>query len=214
MDKIIKNRFKLKIIIVGRVDLADYDLFKKLKEAGVISINFGLESANQDVLDFLNKKSTVEKTKAAITIANKVGIITFGNIIIGAPMETKRHFEVNKKFLKEVPLDFLSLHILKYIYGSHIWDQAYQKGLIKKDEIVVTADKRLANFSTEELINVQKELIKSFYNSPKRILRITYKLLKTFGIGMIYGLFKMYFSRSVYRSSDKFHSAAKQHIHT
>jgi anaerobic magnesium-protoporphyrin IX monomethyl ester cyclase len=208
MDKIIENKFKLKIILMGRADSVDYELYKKLREAGVFLIIFGIESANQDVLDFFNKKTTVEKTKESITMANKVGIITFGNLIIGAPMEEKRHFDTNKKFFKEVPLDLLSMHILKYIYGSHIWNDALQKGLIKKDEIAVEANEKLSNFSTEELTKVQKELIKSFYNSPKRILRLIYKSLKIFGIGIVYLLFKMYVSKAIYRTSDKFHQAA------
>jgi radical SAM superfamily enzyme YgiQ (UPF0313 family) len=205
MDKIIENKIKLNIIVSGRADSADDDLYRKLREAGVFLIIFGIESANQDVLDFFNKKTTVKKTKEAIITANKVGIITLGNLIIGAPMEEKRHFEVNKKFFKEVPMDLLSMHILKYIYGSHIWNDAHQKGLIKKDEIAVEANETLSNFSTQELTKVQKELIKSFYNSPKRILRLIYKSLKIFGIGIVYMLLKMYISKAIYRTSDKFH---------
>jgi radical SAM superfamily enzyme YgiQ (UPF0313 family) len=185
----------------------DYDLYRKLREAGVFLIIYGIESANQDVLDFFNKKTTVKKTKEAITIANKVGIITFGNFIIGAPMEEDKHFELNKKFFKEVPLDLLSMHILKYIYGSHIWNDAHQKGLIKEDEVAVEANEKLSNFSTEELTKVQKELIKSFYNSPKRILRLIYKSIRIFGIGIVYMLFKMYSGKAIYRTSDKFHRA-------
>ncbi|MBL7075325.1 radical SAM protein [candidate division KSB1 bacterium] len=205
MDEIIENKFNLKIAIVGRVDLADYVLYKKLKEAGVIIIIYGIESANQDVLDFYNKKTTVEKTKKAIAIANKVGIITYGNIIIGAPIEKKRHFEVNKKFLKEVPLDFLNVHILQYACPSALWNDLYKKGLINENEIVVTANKKLSNFSKEELMKVQDELIKSFYNNPKRILRLTYKISRNFGVSFIFKLLNMFFSKTIYRSAEKFH---------
>ena len=55
-DGIINEQIDLKIIIFGvRVDAADEELFKKMKKAGVTHVYFGLESGNQDVLDFYNK---------------------------------------------------------------------------------------------------------------------------------------------------------------
>jgi anaerobic magnesium-protoporphyrin IX monomethyl ester cyclase len=205
MDEIIRNKFNLKIAIIGRTDLADYNLYKKLKEAGVILMIIGIESANQDVLDFYNKKTTVEKIKRAIIIANKVGIITFGNIIIGAPLEKKDHFYTNKKFLQEVPLDFLSVHILHYTYPSPLWNDAYKKNLITENDIVVAADKKLSNFSKEELIKAQDELIKSFYNNPKRILRLAYKLSRNLGVRFILKLLKLFNSKTIYRTPENFH---------
>jgi len=212
MDKIIENKINLKIAIQGRVDLADLDLFKKMKEAGVIIMLYGIESANQDVLDFYNKKTTVEKAKKAINLANKVGIITFGNMIIGAPMERKNHFEINKKFLKEVPLDLLSVHILHYIYPLRIWTEAYEKGLIGRDEIVVAADERLSHFSYDELRKMELELVKSFYNNPQRILRIARKLWKNLGTKYIWTLFRMYLGRKIYRTAEKFHGVGLKNI--
>lgn len=212
MDKIIENKINLKITIQGRVDLADLDLYKKLKEAGVIIMLYGIESANQDVLDYYNKKTTVEKAKRAITLANQVGIITFGNIIIGAPLEERKHFEINKKFLKEVPLDLLSVHILQYIYPLRIWTEAYEKGLIGRDEIVVAADERLSHFSHEELRKMEIELVKSFYNNPQRILRIARKFWKNLGIKFIWTLFRLYLGRKIYRTAEKFHGIGLKNI--
>ncbi len=212
MDKIIENKFNLKIAVVGRVDLADYYLYKKLKKAGVIIIIYGIESANQDILDFYNKKTTVDKIKNAITIANKVGIIIYGNIIIGAPIEKNKHFEVNKKFLKEVPLDFLNVHILHYAYPSPLWKDAYKKGLLDENEIVVAANEKLSNLSREELIKIQNELIKSFYNNPKRILRLIYKLSRNLRISFIFKFLKLFYSKTIYRSAEKFHDSVVKDV--
>lgn len=205
MDKIIEHKINLKIAIQGRIDLADFVLYKKLKEAGVAVLIFGIESGNQDVLDFYNKKTTVEKIKRAIHLANKVGILTFGNFIIGAPIEKDRHFEVNREFFKEVPLDFLSIHILHYICPSQLWKDIYKEGFIEENDIVVAADERLSNFSNEDLVKVQDELVRSFYNNPKRIVRLMYKLSRNFGMSFILRLFKSFLSRSIYRTAEKFH---------
>lgn len=212
MDEIIRQKFPVQFVIQGRVDLADYDLYWKFKKAGVIIIMFGVESANQDVLDFYNKNTTVEKARRTITLANQFGIITFGNLIVGAPVERYTHFEQNKKFLREVPLDVVSIHILDYVCGSPLWDDAYKKGLISENEILVAADKRLSNFSTEELARFQKELTRSFYNNPKRILRLSRKLIKILGVRFVFKLIMMFFRGTIYRSSNTFHGAVAKDV--
>jgi radical SAM superfamily enzyme YgiQ (UPF0313 family) len=213
MDKIIEYKFKIKLIIIGRVDFSDIGLYKKLREAGVIIIIYGIESLNQDVLDFYNKKTTVEKIIKAITIANKVGIIAGGNIIIGAPIEEMKHFKVNKRILRMIPLDFLSVHILHYVYPSPLWRDLFEKGLINDNEIVVAANEKISNFSKEELLKIQDDMIKSFYNDPVRIFRITYKLMRNVGAIYFFKVLKMFFSKSIYRSAEKFHGFVVKDIY-
>jgi radical SAM superfamily enzyme YgiQ (UPF0313 family) len=205
MDGIIENKFNLKIAIQGRVDLADIDLYKKLKEAGVIIMLYGIESANQDVLDFYRKMTTVEKIKRALKLADEVGFITFGNIIIGAPIEERKHFEINKRFLREVPLDLLSVHILHYSYPSALWMEANKKGLIDSDEIVVAADERTSPFSHQELRKIQEEMVNSFYNNPERILRLMNKARKNLGAGFIWRIIRLFSRRTIYRTAERFH---------
>jgi radical SAM superfamily enzyme YgiQ (UPF0313 family) len=203
MDKIISKKFNIKIGFQTRVDVADWALFKKLKEAGVILLAFGIESANQDVLDFYEKRTKVEKIKEAIVLANKAGIMTYGNIIIGAPIETNDHIESNEKFLREVPLDFIGVHVLNHIYGSPLWQEAYEKGMISKNEIIVPADERLSNFSYENLIELQNRITKTFYKNPKRIIRLIYKIIKVFGMSYILKVIYMYFSKAIYLPSHR-----------
>lgn len=212
MDKIIERRFPVKFAIQGRVDLADDDLYRKFKEAGVIIMIFGVESANQDVLDFYQKDTTVEKIRRAIDLADRWGLITFGTLIVGAPIEGTGHFEADRRFLRDVPLDVASVHILNYSCGSALWEDACEKGLIERSEIHVAADRRLSNFSTEELAGVRDGLIRSFYNDPRRVLRLLHKLTATLGAGFVFRLMKMYLGRAIYRSSNTFHGAVTKNI--
>ena len=56
-DAIINENLDLKFSVTAtRVDLADKELYKKMRQAGVTHIQFGLESGNQDVLDFYHKQ--------------------------------------------------------------------------------------------------------------------------------------------------------------
>ncbi|MFQ5980186.1 MAG: B12-binding domain-containing radical SAM protein [Candidatus Heimdallarchaeota archaeon] len=187
MDTIIQEKIKVKIIVQGRVDSADYKFYKKLRDAGVIAILYGIESANQDVLDYYNKQATVEQAVEAIKLANKVGIITIGSFIIGAPFETKKHYSKTKEFFDQVPLDLMLCSKLTYFRGSKLWNDANKKGIIKDEEHTVMTDERFCNYSSEELSEIRTELIKHFYRNPRRLLSLYCKVIR---LGQARSIFK------------------------
>ncbi|MBD3227555.1 MAG: radical SAM protein, partial [Candidatus Lokiarchaeota archaeon] len=84
MDSLIKNKTSIELLIEGaRVDSADEKLYRKMKKANVKLIGFGIESGNQDVLDFYNKKFTIEQARKAVKLANRMGFITMSTFILG-----------------------------------------------------------------------------------------------------------------------------------
>jgi radical SAM superfamily enzyme YgiQ (UPF0313 family) len=199
MDKIIEEGVNIKMILQGRVDSADYELYKKLREAGVIMIMFGIESVNQDVLNYYNKKVTVNQIKKAVKMANDVGIISLGYFIIGSPLETEKHFQKTKEFFDKYPLDVMLNGILFYVKGAKLWDDAHKKGLIKDDEFMVLSGKKFSNYTTRELFLKREELNKHFYSNIKRIFRIHYKLVRLGLMGFILkalmkGVYKNFFN--------------------
>ncbi len=174
MDKIIEKRLKINIWIMGaRVDSADRRLFEKMRNAGVSFICFGIESGNQDVLDFYNKKTTLKQITEAIRLSKEMGFFTSGNFIIGASIETKEHIENTIKFAKSLPLDVAHFVILRYVYGSPLWNKALEEGIIKKEEHSVIADSQhnLGLFNEEELKNYCMKAHRSFYFNPRYIIR-------------------------------------------
>ncbi|PIU89480.1 hypothetical protein COX58_02735 [archaeon CG_4_10_14_0_2_um_filter_Archaea_38_6] len=185
MDAIIREKLKIKMIVQGRVDSADYEVYKKLRKAGVIMIMYGIENINQDVLDYYNKKITVEQIINAITLADKVGIISFGYFILGSPIETMKHYECTKKFFDKYPLDIILNDILVYVKGAELWDEFHKKGIIKDDELSIVSDERFNKFTTKELFRIKNDLLKHFYTNPKRILRLHYKIIKAGELGLL-----------------------------
>lgn len=178
MDKIIEEKIRVSIFLTSRVDDPDYELYKKMRKAGVIMILFGIESANQDVLDFYNKKTTVEKAKMAVTLANKAGILVFGYIMIGAPFETEKHLKINMKFLDRYPIDIMTIGILRYERGTKLWDDLCKRGLVHKDTLVFMTNKDISNYSLREWLEIQEKLLKHFYLNPRRIIRIIVKAFR------------------------------------
>jgi radical SAM superfamily enzyme YgiQ (UPF0313 family) len=169
---------------------------------------FGIENVNQDVLNYYNKKINIEKIREVIESANNFGILTFSGIIIGSPLEGNEHFENIIKFFKNVPQDFLSVNILRYQYPSPLWIRANADGLIRDDELFVYANEKLSKFSLDELLVAQRKIIRSFYNNPKRIIRLIYKLSKHFGFFVIFKIIAFFINKSIYRPAHEFHKSS------
>lgn len=171
-DMLIDYKTDIEILIMGaRVDSADRELYQKMKKANVTFIGFGIESGNQDVLDFYNKKISLDQIKKAVKIARDVGFQTEGTIMLGAPIETKNHLKKTIKFINSLPLDFAIYTVLKYYKGSSLWFEAINKEEIDKDEFCITAGSRkgLGNFTSKQLIEFSRRAYRSFYIRPRYI---------------------------------------------
>jgi anaerobic magnesium-protoporphyrin IX monomethyl ester cyclase len=80
----------------------DRDLFKMMYDSGCREISPGIESGDQDVLNFLNKGSRVEDNRDVIINAMKEGLTARVLLMCGVPGETSKTVERNIEFLKSV----------------------------------------------------------------------------------------------------------------
>jgi len=182
LEQIIDLGIDLEFYIQGaRVDSADRTLYEKMKKAGVKHLYFGIESGNQDILDYYNKNITLDQVRKAVNLSNEIGFFTRGSFIIGAPFETKEHIEQTIKFACSLPLDLAVFNILSYQRGSDLWNEAYNSGKITDDDkgFHVLADSRsgLGNFTEEELEKYCSIAFKKFYGRPTFIAR---QIIKAF----------------------------------
>ena len=182
LDRLIELKSDLDIYIQGaRVDTAEPKLYEKMKKAGVKHLYYGLESANQDVLNFYNKKATVKQIRNAINLSSEMDFFTVGTFILGAPIETKEHIERTIKFACSLRLDVVIFTILTYKYGSELWDYAVKNGNTKdSDGYTIVADSKLGlgNFTREELEEYYRKAMKRFYLRPRYVTRQILKLFK------------------------------------
>ena len=79
---------KLEIMISARADTAHGPTYKKMRQAGIRWICFGVESGSQRILDKMNKRMTIDQIKNAFNEANKAGLYIAGNYMLGHIGET------------------------------------------------------------------------------------------------------------------------------
>ncbi|MBN2532749.1 MAG: radical SAM protein [Spirochaetales bacterium] len=68
--------------------LADTDFCIKLKKAGCVMLQIGLESGDQEVLDAMNKGFTLDLASRVIRTLHRAGIVTYVYLLFGTPWET------------------------------------------------------------------------------------------------------------------------------
>ena len=195
MNMIKKEKMDLEMWIEGaRIDSADKDLFKVMKSSGVKLIEFGIESGNDDVLEYYRKQINRSQVEKAVKLALDTGFFTIGNFIIGAPMEKEKHIQNTIDFSKKLGLDIAFFNILKYLKGSEIWDEAAEAGKIEQDEYIVISGSKegLSNFDYSELQEWLTSAYKQFYMRPsyyitqigRALKRDDFRLIKA-GLSML-----------------------------
>jgi len=197
-EDIIKENLGLKYYVNAvRVDSVDEYLLSKMKQAGVIFIQFGLESGNNDVLEFYHKHTTVEEIKKAVHLSHKIGFITAGTFILGAPFETKEHFMNTISFAKSLPLDSVSFLPLRYMAGSDIWYKAVEAGNISSEEYIVEADSKrgLSTISKKEIISYCKKAQQSYYLRLRFIFLLLVSSLKRDDFTFIQAYLSLFFKK-------------------
>jgi radical SAM superfamily enzyme YgiQ (UPF0313 family) len=72
----------------GRVDTITLNLLAKMKAAGCVGIQYGVESGSQAILDHINKRITVEQIQEAVRWAVELGMKAECSLQIGHPEDT------------------------------------------------------------------------------------------------------------------------------
>jgi radical SAM superfamily enzyme YgiQ (UPF0313 family) len=178
-----------------RVDQAHDEVMKNLKKAGCWAIQFGFESGNQRILDFINKGTTVAQNIKAIEQCRKYKIFIDGSFIIGLPTETEQEMMDTVRFLRKYKPDVVSLCVFKPYPRTELYDYCIKKGLIKQPQTIeqwipfCNINKGEPNFSeipTERIIKTTKE-----FNNYSHILYFKKFLLLLLNGHGNYALFKI-----------------------
>ena len=165
----------------SRVDHVSYEMFRDMVNAGCRCLFFGIESANQRILDYYRKGITPEQSEKAVRKARKAGIdVIVGSFIVGAPDETQCEVVNTLQFANKLDIDVPDVNILGAHVGTDIWDDLVAKGLLNEneqweDEICIPRDVSTP-VPYEEVRTLIFEYFRAFYLNPRQLLT---ELLRT-----------------------------------
>jgi radical SAM superfamily enzyme YgiQ (UPF0313 family) len=176
-----KEKIDMDWICEGRVDNCSYEMLREIAKAGCKILYFGIESANQRILDYFNKRTTPEQSKTAVKTARKAGIdIIGGSFIVGAPDETREEIQNTIEFAKQIPIDFPQFNILGVYPGTDIWNEFEAKGLLREGEYWETGIAVSELCSTAVPLNEIKQMVhEAFYHFIRRPNFILEQIVRT-----------------------------------
>ncbi|MCA1808882.1 MAG: B12-binding domain-containing radical SAM protein [Lentisphaerae bacterium] len=106
------------------------DEYHMMKQAGFRLLKFGLESANQNTLDRLDKGIRVEDITRGCAMARAAGLTVHLTMIIGYPWETMqdalRTFNLARELMQSGKADLLQATVLIPYPGTPLWEEARQ----------------------------------------------------------------------------------------
>ena len=119
--------------IQSRVDQITEDLARLLKQANFLKIEFGLESADPDVLLKTRKNASIQQAEKALQLCRRHGISTQANLIMGFEGDTIDKLDKTLSWIKRLPIDNVSWGQLFLSPGSLLYRQKAQAYLEKND---------------------------------------------------------------------------------
>jgi len=182
--KMRKEKIDMQWICEGRVDCCSYDMMREMVKAGCKLVYFGVESANQRILDYYNKKITPQQSEKAVKTTRRAGMDSIvGSFIVGAPTETREEIENTLEFARRIPIDFPQFNILGVFPGMDIWEELKMKGVLKEEEYWETgawaSEMSPDTLPPEEIRQLIEKHFNAFLMRPKYMINEVLSTLKS-----------------------------------
>ena len=189
----------------SRVDTLDEELLEIMKDAGCITIFMGVESADQQTLDKMNKNITLRKTMNAFKLSRKVGIRTIASCVLGMPEDTKESMERTIEFVKQLKPNYALFSLATPYPGTRFYKETFEKNLIEIKDwskyTLINPILETIDCSKDDLRSIQKKAFLRFYINPRYLISQTRQdgmvLVKT-----IFGVIKQLVSKKTNGNTD------------
>ncbi|MDP2923782.1 MAG: radical SAM protein [Candidatus Omnitrophota bacterium] len=165
--KAVKPLDVLFVVSGARVSLVKKDptVIRRLKDAGLTAIYFGIESGSEKILKIMEKNANRSENLEAMKMCVKAGIYSVIQLVIGMPGENDQTINETIEFVKNVTVDCpnstLSVNYLQALPGTPSFDFLRLRGLLGnsiEDEeryLIKISNKDATEF--DQYVNVSEE---------------------------------------------------------
>ena len=157
------------IVIGTRPDCVSDELLNYLEVLNrrcFLIVEYGVESANDETLQRINRGHTFEQSRQAIIKTHERGILTGAHIILGLPGEDAEENLRQAPVISSLPIDILKIHQMQIIRGTRL-AEAFERApfhIYDIDEYI----RLIANY----IQRLRKDLVLERFvsQSPKQLL--------------------------------------------
>lgn len=159
-----------------RVDMVDKEMLKTMHNAGCFAVWLGVESGSEAILGAMNKSIKLDQTRTAFKTANKAGLMTIANTVIGFPGETEQTAHQTIRFIKELNPDSVGFYVATPYPGTPMYEQVKEKGWLRVTDFdkYDTANPTFETpwLSMEKLAEIRYKAYQEFYLRPSYVFKM------------------------------------------
>jgi len=159
-----------------RIDTVDRELVRLMHKSGCYSMNLGIESGSERVLQLINKRLTLRQIRETVGMLAEEGLLLRGFFIYGFPTETSQERRQSLKFAMELPLSIAHFMLFHPFPGTPAYtalEQGKYKGTWRRDAPTLAEVAFVPEGTTAgKLKNEQRWALLRFHGRPKIILDI------------------------------------------
>ena len=177
-NKIIESKLKITFSTNTRADSADIETIRLMKKAGCRLVSIGIESGSQEMLDKMGKKITLAQVRNTVNAFKKTGIQIYAYYVVGLPWETKETINETLGFAKSLNTEYVSFYTACALVGTRFYDYVENNSLgeLNYDRPYYYPSVKTHNLSVDEVFELHKKLVKSYYLRPRYILKMIFNI--------------------------------------
>jgi len=126
-----RSRPPMAFRIAARVDTVDFELLSRLKDVGLYSVGYGLESGSDRILEFNKKGFTTAVARRAVEMTRMLGLDIRGYFMVNLPGDTRETTEETVAYIRELELDLVNVQI------AYPWPGTAMREFVRKNYKVV-----------------------------------------------------------------------------
>lgn len=174
LDGMIAADLQLSWSCQTRIDRVDGARLSKMRRTGCHTIQFGVESGDQQVLDSTGKGTRIEDVRRAFELCHRIGIRTNAFYIIGLPGDDERSIRSTIDLAVELGSDFAVFSLPMPQVGTPLGRAVGEDAGVLRDTTMddVSRPRRsLATLPPERLWELRNLAYRRFYMRPEYIIR-------------------------------------------
>lgn len=150
---------------MGRADTSSPRAIEEMVASGLRAVKFGVESAEQGIIDHVDKRLDLGKVRESVAACRSLGVKVHLTFMFGLPGETRESMESTVALARELDPDSLQMTIATPFPGSRYWDELRDKGHLTSEDFNRFDGFRSAVVRTEAL---EAEAIQAFVLGAQR----------------------------------------------
>lgn len=129
LDLLIEADLGVNLLIETRVEdiIRDEDIMHKYAQAGIMHIYLGLETSTDELLNSLNKGTTIDMNEHAVKILKQHDIMIEASFMIGFPEETWDSIKETAAMAARLNPDIAVFPVLTPMPYTSLWDEVHDR---------------------------------------------------------------------------------------